>query len=92
MALYRIEESVWVLRSDGALSCSPDEGVSLIEGAKKLEDAQIPILESRKGSDGKMHIQMCGASKGSTNAFLIPRKDLPKAISIGYQEASSFIK
>jgi hypothetical protein len=80
-------ESVWVTRPDGAQSCAPKSGITLTEGAEDLKEAKIPILDSRKGSDGKMHVQMCGASQGTTNSFLIPKARLSDALALGYQEA-----
>jgi hypothetical protein len=79
------EETVWVMRSDGAQSCSTEPGRSLAESALDLETEKIPILESIKGADGAMHIQMCGALKGSVNAYRIPKKYLSKAQKIGFQ-------
>jgi hypothetical protein len=32
-------------------------------------------------------MQMCGAPTGTTNAYLIPREDLPQAATRGYVEA-----
>jgi hypothetical protein len=78
-------EAVWISRPDGALSCSAELGQSLSDGEKELKNANIPVIESRKGSDGKMHIQMCGASQGTMNTFLIPKSHLKKAMTLGYQ-------
>ncbi len=80
------EESVWVTKPDQALSCEPQSGESLTQGSDELKSAKIPILDSQKGSDNKMHIQVCGASKGSMNSYLIPKKNLKDAIALGYQE------
>ena len=79
-------ESVWITRPDGAQSCQPGSGTTLEDDAQELKTAQIPVLESKKGSDGMMHIQMCGAPKGSTNSFLIPKDKLAQALTLGYRE------
>ncbi len=79
------EETVWIKRTDGALSCSPEKAQSLGEGAQDLEKAKIRVLESKKIQDGKMHIQMCGAPTGTENAYRIQRSDLPQAIALGFQ-------
>ena len=79
-------DSVWVGRPDGALSCEPKSGEAIESGAGELRKAKIQVLDSRKGTDGKMHIQVCGAPKGSLNSYLIPRKELPLALSLGFQE------
>ena len=83
----KVESPVWVIKDDGAESCLPQSGVSLTVGAEELKGAHVSVLDSRKGSDKKMHIQMCGALKGTTNSFLIPREHLPAAMALGYKEA-----
>jgi hypothetical protein len=80
------EVAVWIMRSDNAQSCEPKSGTSLKDDAEELKKAKIPILDSKKGSDGKVHIQMCGADKGTTNSFLIPKDKLPLALTMGYRE------
>lgn len=79
--------SVWITRPDGAQSCSPKSGQSLEDGAADLKKAKVRILDSRKGNDGKMHMQMCGAPSGTTNAYLVPKEDLPQAAALGYVQA-----
>lgn len=85
------QESVWVSKSDGELSCEPGSGKSLAQGAEELKKAGIPVLDSQKGSDSDMHIQMCGAEKGTLNSFLIPKNHLSAAIGLGYQLASNSV-
>jgi hypothetical protein len=82
-------ETVWVGKPDGAQSCSPDSGISLAQGVKELENAHITVLESKKGSDGNVHIQMCGAPTGSLNLFLIPRESVRASQAIGFQEITN---
>lgn len=80
-------ETVWIARADGGQSCSPDSAQSLDKGAEELKKSGVRVLDSRKGGDGKMHMQMCGAPTGSTNAYLVPREDLPKAAALGFLAA-----
>lgn len=84
-----LPDSVWVSRPDGAESCAPHDGAkngqSLDDGAMELRKGKVRILESRKASDGKMHMQMCGAPTGSANQYLIPRSDLPQAVALGFK-------
>ena len=80
-------DGMWVARPDGALGCKPDSGQSLDTGAEDLKKAGVTILESRKGSDHKMHIQVCGAPTGSQNAYRIPRSELEKVKALGFQPA-----
>ena len=79
------KDTVWVGQSDGTESCSPQSGTSLSEASKKLKNAHIKLLDSKKGSALKMHVQMCGASKGTMNFFLIPKSNLAEALALGYQ-------
>ena len=77
-------ELVWVMKPDGAKSCAPDSGLPVDQALEELKAAHISVRDSRKGSDGKMHAQVCGAPQGSTHSFLIDRKDLGGAIALGY--------
>lgn len=78
---------VWVVRSDGAQSCGMKAGQSIEEAAQELKSAGVNMVESRKASDGLMHIMVCGASEGTLNAFLIPQEDLSKVLPLGFQKA-----
>jgi hypothetical protein len=77
-------DSVWVARGDGGQSCSPKSGQALEAGAGELQKAQVRVLESRKGDDGKMRAQMCGLPTGKLNAYRIPREDLGRAVALGF--------
>lgn len=81
------DHQIWVMRSDGAQSCSTKSGQSLEGGAADLKNAKVRVLDSHKGGDGKLHAQMCGAPTGSMNAYLIPKDDLPQAVALGYIQA-----
>ncbi|MFZ9594678.1 MAG: hypothetical protein ACO3A2_01220 [Bdellovibrionia bacterium] len=79
------KEAIWVMRSDEGLSCEPDSGLSLDQGALPLKKAQISILSQKKGTDGKMHTQVCGALRGTTNCYLIPQTRLKQALGLGFE-------
>lgn len=79
-------ESVWIMKPNNAQSCSLETEFTLRQGIQELKKSHIPVLEARKGNDGKMHIQLCGAIKGSTDAYLIPTSYLPQAIALGYRK------
>jgi hypothetical protein len=83
------KEGVWVMRPDGALSCEPDSGRTLAQDAEALKKAKIPVLDSKKESDGKVHVQMCGASQGTFNAYLIPKDQVTGAKKLGFSETPS---
>jgi hypothetical protein len=78
--------NVWVTRPDGGQQCSPQSGQSLDTSSAELKKAQVRVLNSQKGSDNKLHAQMCGIPSGKTNMFQIPRDDLSKASALGYHE------
>ncbi|MGK5082420.1 hypothetical protein WDW37_03865 [Bdellovibrionota bacterium FG-1] len=78
------QDSVWVTQPDGALSCAPETAQTLEQGAEVLQKHKVKVLEFRKGGDGKMRIQVCGAPTGSSNAYLIPRENLEQAKALGY--------
>jgi hypothetical protein len=79
--------SLWVVRADGTQSCGMKEGQPIEEAAQELKSVGVNILDARKGSDGKMHIMVCGAPEGSINAFLIAEEDLSKVLPLGFQKA-----
>jgi hypothetical protein len=83
------DATVWVQQPDGGKSCEINSGDSLTKGAASLKKAQITILDSHKGNDGKMHAQMCGLPSGTANVYQIRKADLPKAMTLGFEEAKS---
>jgi hypothetical protein len=80
-------DSVWVQKPDGGQQCAPDSAKPLDAHAEELQRAGVQILQSKKGSDGKMRIQLCGSPSGSQNAYEIRRSDLSKAKALGFEEA-----
>jgi hypothetical protein len=82
-------ETVWVMRSDEGLSCEPASGISLEQGAWVLKHAKITIFDQKKGTDGKMHTQVCGAIRGTTNCYLLERSQLKQALDLGFEPQSS---
>jgi hypothetical protein len=78
--------SVWVAKSDGSQMCNLGGGTTLEDGASELKKANVRVVSSQKGSDRKMHAQMCGLPSGHTNAYEIAKDDLGKAMVLGYQE------
>ncbi len=82
------QEVVWVSKSDQSKSCDPESGVSLLQGREELKKIKILVFDSKKKNKGRLYIQMCGAPGGTMNVFLIPRRNLTAAISLGYEEFS----
>lgn len=75
---------VWIFKEDGSISC---EGKGEPEKALRteLETQGIRVHSGKKESDGKMHMQMCGAPTGKGYAFEIDAKDLFKAEGLGFK-------
>lgn len=82
-------ESVWIRKSDGGVSCEQEKAESLEKGAETLKNAGVEVLESAKSSDGKMHIQVCGAPTGSENRYRISKSDIEKARVLGFSEGKT---
>ncbi len=77
--------AVEVYKYDGSLQCDRGKGTSLQDMARELTDKGIEVKASRKGSDGRMHITMCGASTGRLNVYTIANESLPGARELGFE-------
>lgn len=77
-------DSVWVGKSDKAISCAKQRGIDVDDMAKELIGGQVQVLAKKKLHDSKMRIQMCGVDKGDMNGYLISKKDLDKAKELGF--------
>ncbi len=80
-------EIILVGRSDQSLQCGYNVGLSLQQMAQELEG--IEILRTEKRHDGLMRIQSCGAPTGMMNVYSIYRKDVKKAVKLGYKVLDS---
>ena len=81
--------SAWVSRGPGNMQCSVDEGKSGSSdaGALELAHAKITVFETRKTSDGKMHIQLCDTPSGDLYNYRIRQSDFAKAMGLGFRES-----
>ena len=79
------ESTVQIYKYDGTLQCGMGHGISLEEMAMELATAGIDLVTSRKGTDGLVHISVCGASTGKINVYVIDRASLPAAQRLGYR-------
>lgn len=79
------ESTVQVFKYDGTLQCGMGGEIPLEEMAKELETADIEVVASRKGTDGLVHISVCGSSTGTINVYVIDRGALPAAQRLGYR-------
>lgn len=82
-------DSVWISRPDGSLQCDEKPGTAPIDPVTAaravLEKSGVKILEGQKRNDGAMRAQVCGIATGNETTFLIPRSDLSKAKSLGFE-------
>ena len=75
---------VEVFMYDGTLQCGQGEEIPLERQAELLTSKDIQVLDSRKGTDGFLHIAVCGASTGAINIFAIKPDDLAVARELGF--------
>lgn len=76
-------EIILIAKSDNSLQCGYNVGITIENMSKEL--AGIQILKSEKKHDGLMRIQSCGAPTGMMNVYHIYRKDVKKAVKLGYK-------
>ena len=76
---------VEVYKYDGSLQCQRGRETSLEDMARELVDNSIEVKASRKGSDGRVHIAMCGASTGQLNVYSIAAESLPAARKLDFE-------
>ena len=74
-----------VYKLDISIQCKPNSGITLHDMKQELINAGIDVISSRKGSDGKMRMTVCGSSTGKINIYKINKKDVEKAGQIGFQ-------
>ncbi|MBS1961685.1 MAG: hypothetical protein JST04_05685 [Bdellovibrionales bacterium] len=83
------DDRVWITRPDGSLQCDEKtEGAAhdpVAEAKAELTKKGVHVLEAKKRNDGKMRAQVCGISTGNETSFLIPKKELSKAKTLGFE-------
>ena len=86
-AAKKPDDRIWVSRPDGSLQCSEKTGAAdpVAEARSELEKKGVHVLESKKGNDGRIRAQVCGISTGNETVFLIPKSELGKAKSLGFE-------
>lgn len=82
------QNTVEIFKYDHSRQCEQNSGITLDEMEKELTSHGIAVLSSRKGSDGKIRMAVCGSSSGIINIYVIYKKDLEKAGRIHFQEIS----
>jgi len=76
-------EVVIIGKSDNSLQCGYNVGITMEAMGQELTGVQI--LKAEKRHDGLMRIQSCGAPTGMMNVYHIYRKDVKKAVKLGYK-------
>ena len=86
------DAGVWITRTDGSLQCDPQIiGTSedpVVKAKAQLEKSGVKVLEAQRRNDGQMRAQACGISTGNETSFRIPKQDLAKAKSLGFEALS----
>jgi len=80
-------EIILISKSDNSLQCGYNIGIAIDNMSKEL--AGIQILKFEKRHDGLMRIQSCGSPTGMMNVYHIYRKDVKKAVKLGYKVLDS---
>jgi curli biogenesis system outer membrane secretion channel CsgG len=80
-------DHVKVYKTDGSLQCGQGKLIPVKDMEKDLQG--IKVFNSYNKNDGMMRIQVCGAPTGNCNVYEIDRKDLDKALSLGFKEWSA---
>lgn len=84
------QQKIWVSKPDGSRQCAPKgKALSPSLAAEQLKGVGVPVFEARNGNDGKMYIQKCGSPTGSTVDLEISRRDITKALSLGFVTKST---
>ena len=77
--------AVSIYKYDGTLQCGLGWEITLDEMEKELRAADIKVISKEKGTDGFMHVDLCGASTGHINIFQIDATGYDKAHKLGYE-------
>lgn len=82
------QERVSIYKSLGSAQCQPSSGVSMAVLQRQLEAADVKILSSSCGSNGRIYPAMCGAPDGRIAIFEIPPAQLSKTTALGFAPLS----
>ena len=83
------EDSVQVSKPTGEKQCSVDKAEPLNKVLAQLSTKKITVYESHTQADGLVHMDLCGAPGGNVNVFTISKKDLKKALNLGFKEVKN---
>lgn len=77
-----------VYKSQGSRQCE-NGGVPLAEMQRQLQAANIPVVNSACGTDGRMYPSFCGGADGKINILSIPSDAVAAASTQGFALLSS---
>ena len=77
-------KTVNVFKPDGSLQCNMGQSIPAEEMEKQLSG--IRVISRKRQSDGKMHMQLCGAATGYLNVYEIPETSLADALARGFKK------
>jgi hypothetical protein len=81
--------SAEIFRSDDAIQCEVDSGMSVDQALRQLADANIPVSAASCGEkSGEQVIAVCGARTNTIHVFTIGAGDLEAARYLGFAETT----
>jgi hypothetical protein len=80
-------QRVFVYKYDGTIQCEPEKKAIPIENmVEELKASGVTVFDSTNMDGGFFMTQVCGAPTGRIHRFQIPKKDLEKALKLGFKE------
>ena len=76
-----------VFKSMGSVQCA-EGGTDLSTLARQLEAANLKVISSACGSDGRMRVAMCGAPDGRVAIFELSNADAQSSTQLGFAPLS----
>lgn len=83
-----VDDSFQVYKQTGSTQCE-DDGLTIAELTEQLNQAQVRVLETACGADGRMRMTVCGAPDGSIVVFEIPEAERARAAQAGFEPLNS---
>jgi len=80
-------QRLFVYKHDGTIQCEPEKKpITIKTMQEELTAVGIMVFASSNMDGGFLMIQLCGAPSGRIHRFQIAKKDLEKAIKLGFKE------
>ena len=78
-------DRIWVAKEDGSKQCEKGSALTVASATSQFQSAGILVYQGRTGHDGMVRTAVCGSGTGRTVELEIPRNELGKAVSMGFQ-------